>query len=193
MSKGISRAHHELEISHFIKYQKFMRTMMRTLFSDMERFLIRNQYSTVLDSSSESAGASSSGSDVTEHKFVNILREKDSIFTIGLLKGAFKRQGKHAEEDTEEATARRDKKPSSKKQPAKLESYDVEDEVTHDQLVVGRGQKRQWKSKPKRSQTERHIKDAQVLYEEPEGIDRTRQTLEYKKHYQVNAPLYELT
>ena len=91
----MARANHELEVAHFIKYQKFLRTIMRTLFSDMERFLIRNQYNTVLDSSSESASGSSSGSDVDEHKFLNILREKDSIFTTTLLRGAFKRQGKH--------------------------------------------------------------------------------------------------
>ena len=55
----------------------------------------------MLDSSSESASGSSSGSDVNEHKFLNILREKDSIFTAGLLRGAFKRQGKHSIKETE--------------------------------------------------------------------------------------------
>ena len=75
MRKGIERADHELEISHFIKYQKFMRTMMRTLFSDIERFLIRNQYNTILDSSEENDVVSSSGSEVNEENFLKFLRE----------------------------------------------------------------------------------------------------------------------
>ena len=68
-----------------------MRTIMRTLFSETERYLIRNQYNTVLDSSSESDAASSSGSDVNEHKFLTMLQDKDSIFVQSLLISAFKR------------------------------------------------------------------------------------------------------
>ena len=53
----------------------------------------------------------------------------------------------------------------------KLEDYEDE-EVTLDQLVIERGQKRQWKSRPKRSQTnpyESQAYDGHVLYEEPRG------------------------
>ena len=74
---------------------------MRTLFSETERYLIRNQYNTVLDSSSESDAASSSGSDVNEHKFLAMLQDKDSIFVQSLLISAFKRQSKHEEADIE--------------------------------------------------------------------------------------------
>ena len=65
-----------------------MKTMMRTLFSETERYLIRNQYNTVLDSSSES-DTSSSCSDINEHKFSTMLQDKDSIFAQSLLISAF--------------------------------------------------------------------------------------------------------
>ena len=74
---------------------------MRTLFSETERYLIRNQFNTVLDSSSESEAASSSGSDMNEHKFSTMLQDKDSIFAQSLLIGAFQRQSKNKEVDFE--------------------------------------------------------------------------------------------
>ena len=142
MRKGIERADHELEISHFIKYQKFMRTMMRTLFSDVERFLIRNQYNTILDSSEENEVVTSSGSEVDEERFLKFMREKDSIFTMNLLKGAFRRHGKQNQVKTEDSEETKPKKnPKQKEDLLKVEDYKDED-VTLDQLAIERGKGR---------------------------------------------------
>ena len=191
MRKGIERADHELEISHFIKYQKFMRTMMRTLFSDVERFLIRNQYNTILDSSEENEVVSSSGSEVDEERFLKFMREKDSIFTMNLLRGAFRRQGKQNNVKTEDSERTESKKiPKQKEELLKVEDYKEED-VTLDQLAIERGKGRSWKKKPKRSHTNPQktyqLHDAQVLYE-PQVTQKTKKTLNDKKHYEVNAP-----
>ena len=90
MDKGIKRAHTELEVVRFIKQQKTMRIVLRTLFTDLERFLIRNQQSTVLGSTTEGEHVSSSGSEVSGGKFANFLYAEGSIFGSQLLKGAVK-------------------------------------------------------------------------------------------------------
>ena len=69
-----------------------MRAVMRTLFSDIERFLLKNQHSTVLGSSSDEK-MSSSGSEMNNEKIARILgRENNSVFGKQLLKGARKQR-----------------------------------------------------------------------------------------------------
>ena len=44
VDKGLKRAYNEIEVVRFIKQQRVMKIVLRTLFTDMERFLIRNQH-----------------------------------------------------------------------------------------------------------------------------------------------------
>ena len=86
----MKRAYHELEIIRLIKMQRTLRTVLRILFSDIERFLLKNQHSTVLGSSTDER-MSSSGSEMNNDKITRILgHENNSVFGKQLLKGARK-------------------------------------------------------------------------------------------------------
>ena len=112
-----------------------MRTMMRTLFSETERYLIRNQYNTVLDSSSASDCASSSGSDINEHQFLTMLKDNDSIFAQSLLLSAFKRYSKFEQEGDIEKTKQKGKSSLKReKESIKLES--LEDETKENEVTL---------------------------------------------------------
>ena len=52
LEKGLGRMHLELEVDHFIRTQMQVRIALKTLFTKLERFLLRNQKVFVLNSSS---------------------------------------------------------------------------------------------------------------------------------------------
>ena len=57
--KGLERTLRELEIDHFIRTQKYVKLMMSTLFTSVERHLLRHQKTFMLNSQSSEAPESS--------------------------------------------------------------------------------------------------------------------------------------
>ena len=62
LAKGIETLEQELEVDRFIKTQLKMKAAFRTLFSGIERFLLRNNRVFVLHTSTEEDSSSSEDS-----------------------------------------------------------------------------------------------------------------------------------
>ena len=54
MNEGLARASEELELDEFIRLQKKLRVMLKTMFTRLERFMLVNQRCFVICSSSDS-------------------------------------------------------------------------------------------------------------------------------------------
>ena len=107
LEKGMSQTESLLEIDNFLRTQMKLQIALKAIFNKAERFLLKNNGSFVIDSSS-SGKFQSSTSDISEAELFKQLLSTNSPYQKALLRGTKERK-RHIRDELNEMKQRDDK------------------------------------------------------------------------------------